>query len=474
MKNNVIRAISLILALLITITLAGCKASGGQNSSMIEYVTEIEEEIVYVDGASGPNTSSIESNASSQNNPSNDKVVSNSTPLSEIDKFRGTTVKFAVTSDPMLSEKAYVINNFEQEYGIKIEPVIIKGDFITELTSLIAAGNSPDITRSSGDFPLSLSYLQSLDAAKLDYTNSIWEQGMFKLTTFGGSPYLCTTEGNVYTETDIVVYRKDILQQAGCKTPEEYAAEGKWNIDAYFEITRECVKKVDSVKGCSFVNYDSMIHMTGNSVFKYKDGKFVNGLTDSTSEVFDKLASAKKDNLITINSTKGIVDGSVAITTHHSYALRKTGAYEDYPEIWDKLGYYYLPQFASSDTQLKTGLVRGWGLIRGAKNPVAAGAFLTYYLDPNNCDVSNMYISTDAETFFFRATDIDYDHWNPYYTYGGKLETVAGIKFNDDIYSNIGINKSQFESALHSINTKIDKACENINYYVAQEIYTAN
>lgn len=462
------RKIALILACVLTLSLAGCKSTGEDLSTSVQYVTE--EEIVYVDdqGSSTDNSSTVSDNSSddkTQSNPNEAVDTPDFTP-NKYEKYRGTTVKFAVTSDPMQSEKAYVINNFEKEYGIKIEPVIMtSGDQVTELTSLIASGKSPDVVRSSGDFPLSLSYLQSLDAAELDYSNPIWEQGMFKLTTFGGSPYLCTTEGNVYTESDIVVYRKDILKQAGCKTPEEYADEGKWNIDAFFEIARQC--KLN----CSFVNYDSAFHMTGNSVFKIENGKFVNGVGDSVSRALAKISEAKKQGIVTLNATAGIVSGKVAITTHHSYALRKTGAFEKNPEVWEKLGFYYLPSFDGTDANLKTGLLRGWGLIKDAPNPVAAGIFLEYYLDPNNCDVNNMYISAEAETFFFKATDIDYNCWNPYFTYGNKNEEIAGIKFNDDIYTNINLDQAQLAQKLNTMNTKIDTACDNINYYIEQAIY---
>lgn len=467
-KLKQIACLTLIFVLLFTFV--GCKTNiDDVSSALVEYITE--EEYIYVDGDNSDNNESVttsdkpETDIQSKNESGTIEENSMSVP-----DYYGTTVKFAVTSDPKDSEKGPVIEKFEKEFGIKIEPIIISGDFVTELTGLIASYQSPDVVRSSGDFPLSLSYLQSLDAAKLDYDDPIWEQGMFKLTTFNGSPYLCSTVGNVYTEADIVIYRKDILSAAGCKTPKQYDDEGKWNMDAFFEIASQCVQKVDGVQGCSFVNYDSAIHMSGNAVFKLQDGKFINGINESAVDVFSKLYDNKLNNFITMNATKGIVDGTVAITTHHSYALRKTGAYENYEEIWKDLGYYYLPSCGESNTNLKTGICRGWGLVKGAQNPEGAGVFLRYYLDPNNFDISNMYISSEAATFFLRATDIDYDNWYPYFTYGNKTEEIAGIDFYDDIYSNINLNKQQFTNNFAKINSKIDRACDNLNRYVKQTI----
>ena len=45
----------------------------------------------------------------------------------------------------------------------------------------------------------------------------------------------------------------------------------------------------------------------------------------------------------------------------------------------DDIGYTYLPSFSASVPAVTTGLFRGWGIIKGAKNPVAAGIFLRYY-----------------------------------------------------------------------------------------------
>lgn len=479
MSNKIKRLTAFALVCALLLSLAGCRSSGDDTSSAFQYV--IEEEIVYVDGdgtstdnSSTDNSSTVLDNSGVNSTPSKDDNIAIAPPYTpnKIDKCRGTTVKFAVTSDPMQSEKAYVINNFEKEFGIKIEPVILaSGDQVAELASLIAAGNSPDVVRSSGDFPLSLTYLQSLDAAELDYNNPIWEQGMFELTTINGSPYLCTTQGNVYAETDIVIYRKDILKSAGCKTPEEYDAEGNWNIDAFFEIARQCVKKVSGVKGCAFVNYDSALHMTGNSVFKLENEKFVNGLGSSLNSMLTKISAARNEGIVTLDSANGIANGTIAIATSHSYALRKTGAFENKSEVWSKLGYYYLPSVDDSNKNLKTGLLRGWGLIENAPNPIAAGIFLEYYLNPNNCDIKNMYISTDAETFFFKATSIDYNNWNPYFTYGNKLSGICEIDFNEDVYKILGLSQTQIEVQLPSLHSKIDDACENLNYFVAQETY---
>ena len=162
--------ICLFLVFVLAFSLLGCNKS----TVVTSYVEYIEDEISHNQNSDAPSDSSIDdmSNNSSTISDTTSSDDASDTPL-DIEYFPGVTIKFAVTSDPANSEKAPVIKGFEEKYGIKVEPVIITGDFITELCALIANGESPDVVRSSGDFPLSLSYLQSLDAAKLDYDEPI-------------------------------------------------------------------------------------------------------------------------------------------------------------------------------------------------------------------------------------------------------------------------------------------------------------
>ena len=66
------------------------------------------------------------------------------------------------------------------------------------------------------------------------------------------------------------------------------------------------------------------------------------------------------------------------------------------------IGFTFLPSW-NGEKYKPTSFVRGWGLCKGAKNPVAAGIFLRYYLDVNNYDTGSAFISKDAENFFFNG-----------------------------------------------------------------------
>lgn len=53
----------------------------------------------------------------------------------------------------------------------------------------------------------------------------------------------------------------------------------------------------------------------------------------------------------------------------------------------DHIGFTFLPDWDENTKAKQTGIFRGWGLVKGASNPVAAGIFLRYYLDVNQYDI---------------------------------------------------------------------------------------
>ena len=122
-----------------------------------------------------------------------------------------------------------------------------------------------------------------------------------------------------------------------------------------------------------------------------------------------------------------------------------------------------------------TGMLKGWGLVRGSENPVAAGLFLRYYLDVGNYNTSSAFISDEAESFFFNFTKTDSDRYagyTPYYTNGlpGTMnETITGGAFKKwDVYNISFGDPSQVASSLSALSSAVDKAADNFNKHVAK------
>ncbi len=479
MFNKAKRIIALLMVLVLVFSLVGC----GTNEEELSIVEVIEEEIEYVDGGSGNSTSGdkaeqTEGDKTTSKPDGSDKPAKKDGLVNDnIDPedYRGKTVKFISTIDPAVDESGPVVENFEKEYGITVE-IIPSGldEHAQKVMGLIAADQAPDVARSNGDFPAFMGYLQSLDAAKLDYDEEIWNQNTFKMTTFNGSPYLCDTVGNIWAEIDIVMYSKSLLKRANAYTPEEYDAQGKWTWDAFFEIGKAVQKANNNKPGCAINSYECFYHAAGGTIYKLENGKVSNGMNNKTVEIMTKYSQAKKDNILMTGKavTAALMEGDIGITTLHAWSLKKTGDLKN--GKWDDFGFYYLPYYdeaaAATGERPTTGIFRGWGLIKGSKEPVAAGLFLREYLDVNNYDVGGTYISPAAETFFFEVNSVDYSNYNPYMTYVDMNYFITGVKCNSEIYHAMYYDPNQVNTNVSAAKGAVDKGVKNMNEFIEQQL----
>ncbi len=476
MFNKTKRILALLIALVMVFTLAGC----GDNEEEFSIVEVIEEEIEYQGGTtSGGTTSGGTTSGGTTSGGTTSGGTTTTNPKVNPEDYRGRTVKFISTIRPEVDESGPVVANFEKEFGIKVE-IIDSGldEHAQKVMGLIAADQSPDVARSNGDFPAFMGYLQSLDATKIDYSDPIWNQNIFKMTTFNGSPYLCDTVGNIWAEIDIVMYSKSLLKRANAYTPEEYDAMGKWTWDAFFEIGKAVQKVNNNKPGCAINSKECYYHAAGGSIYKLKDGKVSNGMDNKTVEIMSKYSQAKKDNIVMegMSVTAALMQGDIGITTLHAWSLKKTGDLKN--AKWDDLGFYYLPYYdeaaASSKQRPVTGIFRGWGLIKGAKEPVAAGIFLREYLDVNNYDVGGTYISPAAETFFFEVNNIEeyssFENYNPYMTYCDMNYFITGVKSGQEIYHAMYYDPNQVATNVAAAKGAVDKGVKNMNEFIEQQL----
>ena len=183
-----------------------------------------------------------------------------------------------------------------------------------------------------------------------------------------------------------------------------------------------------------------------------------------------KYSQAKKDNILMEGKsvTASLMQGEIGITTLHAWSLKKTGDLKN--AKWDDLGYFYLPYYDEAAAKTKkrpvTGIFRGWGLVRGSKEPVAAGLFLREYLDVNNYDVGGTYISPGAETFFFEVNSVDYANYNPYMTYIDMNYFITGVKSGQEIYHAMYYDPSQVNTNVAAAKGAIDKGVKNMNDWI--------
>ena len=399
MKKALIRIGTLLLALVMTVSVVGCGGSTEDASS-----------------GSGNN----------KKPPSKAEAVVNDNVATK--DYEGTEITYATWRNPAQYEDGPVVAEFEKKYGIKVNvDLMTESEYTNKVLAKIAIGNAPDVYFSTYTFPYCIDALQPIDAAKLNLEESIWDQSLINLATVGGKTYLVDTIGNIWKDEDMVFYNKKIFRDNGWTTPEEYYEAGKWN----FDTMTKCMKQVASL-GTEYiggaVHLEGLIHSAGASVISMKDGQFTNGTKDTVTQDIMRWASTGiKEGWLSTTSIYTALNqfpsGKVGIATLHSFGLKKTGYLRSMKA--SDIGFTYLPSWNGNDVSA-TSFVRGWGLCEGAKNPVAAGIFLRYYLDVNNYDTSSAFISKEAESFFFKLTSTATANKNFYFCYGSGVTGVTG------------------------------------------------
>lgn len=477
---------AIILALTLTVSMSACSSVDDTSSDTgsTEYVTQYVDEdgnIIQVDENGNPITGDRETSgdagtgSNSGNNGGNggssggnggSNGGNGGSGGTDASKYEGTTVTFATWKDPNLNEDKVAVDSFKKKYGIKVKiDMIDEEEYVNTLVGRIAAGNSPDVVFCNGTFPGVLQVLQPIDAAKLDLTDDIWDQAFIKQAAVNGKKYLVNTIGNIWNEYDCLFYNKTILKKAGCYTPEEYDKQGKWTWDALEQI----MKQVDALGGRyvgGAISPETIAPSVGAQPIKYENGKFTGNINAHTTEVYTRIAEWYDQGLASTGAYE-FVQGNAGICPTNAFGLKKTGyfAKSNHSEI----AAYYLPDYNSSIKSQPTGLFRGWGIAKGAKNPEAAGIFIRHYLDVDNYDTDKAFINSEAERFFFMLTTGDSEN-KKYYFHSEQFDAVSGY----DAFTKFSINgivsnkPEQVAGLMEAEKNALNNGVNNLNSFISK------
>ena len=377
------------------------------------------------------------------------------------EEYRGTTVVYATWKDPNKNEDGPVVEAFQKKTGIKVTiDMVPQATYVQEISGKIAANNAPDVFFDNCFFPASVAVLDSIDKMQLDLNDAIWDKGMLEMSKLGGKSFLVNTVGNIWAEVDCLFYNKKIFADNNITTPEEYEKAGKWTFAALTKCMTD-VKNAGHIGG--YIDVQSLLASTGAGFYKFENGQFLNGVNQMTTDVVKQISQWVSDGLIRDprehNLLNNFIQGKCGIAVTNAYGLKTTGYFGDMNP--NDVGFTYIPAYNEENKRYTTGLFRGWGLIRGAKNPVGAGIFLRYYLDATNYDTASAFISKEAENFFFKLTSgVDTDEKNPYMLLGITQlcsETTAD-------YTGIsGMAPGQVSAQIAGLGNKIDSNAKKVN-----------
>lgn len=407
-------------------------------------------------GCSNAKDSSVSSNTESKTD-SNAGSISGTTVDPE--DYRGTSVTYVTWKDPYKNEDGIVVDKFKEKYGIDVKiDLIDEAQYISIIAGSIAAGTQGDVIFVNGTFPGSLTVMQPLDAAQLDLSDPIWDQFAIQSSSIDGHPYLVNTVSNVWSEVDICVYNKNLFESNGITTPAEYYEQGKWTIDAFKKACQDIKALGKDYLGAAVLG-DAFLGGCGVGVFGYENGEFKVTVNDKFYDCMSFLAELATEGLI--NPGRGnFADGRTGMAITNCFALKKTGYFSTMNP--DHIGATYLPKYDENSDYQISGIYRGWGLIRGSKNPVAAGIFLREYLDVNNYDLDNTFHSDELANFFFQVTNDITSGKNFYYTDGLINATGIGEKFEQKYEGSPSDVITYIESQLNVMNNMASKGNEII------------
>jgi len=351
MKNSQ-KITALLLSGLLLVSAAGCKGSKNNNESWVTSYIEIDDDNGS-QASSGGKTENTKNNSSKGNqskgksNKGGNKTGANSAEMSYFEnapaKLDGTTVHFATWIDHNRNESAQVIADFTDITGIKVKlTTIAQTDYISKLTGLVAAGESPDVIVNNGEWPKVLPLLKPLNETILNTKDTFWDQDIVKMYTVNGKPYLVNVRNGAWDMGGAcVVYNKRIFEDNGIGTPSLYYQEGRWTLDNFFKCAKE-LKKVT------------------------KDG---------TRYLFE--------------------DERIGMLLCGTYGLRKTGWFNQLDQ--DDIEFVLLPKETSSSAQVYgNGGGRSYGICKGAKNADGAAYFLRYFLNMDFYDKDEIFKNDDC------------------------------------------------------------------------------
>ena len=158
------------------------------------------------------------------------------------------------------------------------------------------------------------------------------------------------------------------------------------------------------------------------------------------------------------------MNGKTGLCVTNAFGLKKTGYWAEMnPEY---IGFTYLPDFDANTKAKPASLFRGWGIIKGAKNPVAAGIFLRYYLDVNNYNTDEAFINKEASNFFFKLTSKNAAQ-KEYYLLRGlvKITGSTEAKFTDIVKA----DPAQVAQQIDSLKNVVANDVKTINSFLEKQ-----
>lgn len=398
-----VKLLALVMAFALMVCMGGC---GNKDT---ESTPNLEDEVlgeIFVEDEQTDTPSTDDPSAGSSTTTSGN--TSNTTQTIDMSKLKGQTVKMLLWREPNVSEKN-VIKNFQNSTGIKVEySVVNQSEYASKLAASIASNSGLDICaiQSGGMSILSKDDYAStypvgtiatmqpfFEVTGQDPNEGVWAKSWMDSYKIKDKYYGVAIAGGWHTLSTVIYYNVDLFEENGITTPRELWKAGKWNWDTFKEVALE-ISDIDDYyygyagrdsyaymlsAGCDYVGFDGMKFTNTSTDSKLKKAwEFSIGMVESGAQF-------RPDG--STNFPQLFLEGKFGMYGEGSYCMANIGMLGDYAYNIDDVEFEIdAVPFPSPAGQENVVINRAnlFGIAKNSKNPVAAGVFLRFWLDPKN------------------------------------------------------------------------------------------
>lgn len=406
MKKNALKLLLVTVAFCMCLgTMAGCKKSNNSSDATMsdEFLGEF-----YVEDSSNSDGTDSSAGADTSLTSGSSSTGQNGSSSIDVSKLKGQTVQMLMWRELNVAEKK-VLENFKKSTGINVRYTVVnQKDYMTKVAGEIASGSGLDICaiQSGGmsiltsdtypsAFPVgTIATMQPFfEATGQNPNDSIWAKSWMDPYKINGKYYGVAVAGGWHTLSTVIYYNKDLFEENGIKTPRELWKAGNWNWETFRAAALE-ISNIDDYyvgyagrdsyaymlsAGCDYVDFDGKKFVnTSNSATLKKAWEFSNEMMSSGAQLRPDGSS---------NYPQLFLEGKFGMYGEGSYCMLDIGMLGDYAYDSKSVDFEIdAVPFPSPKGQEPVAIHRGnlFGIAKNAKNPVAAGVFLRFWLDPKN------------------------------------------------------------------------------------------
>ena len=478
MKKHSIKVLAIFLVFVLTCgSLVGCGKKSTEDTD--SWTDQVLGEIT-VEDDSGDDT------ATDSGNETSSKASVSSSAKIDISKLKGQTVTMLMWRELNTSEKK-VIDNFTKSTGIKVKYTVVdQKEYMTKVAAEVASKSGLDICaiQSGGqsimsketyasNFPTgTVSTMQPFfEATKQDPNESVWAKSWMDPYKINNKYYGVAISGGWHTLSTVIYYNKDLFEENGITTPRELWKAGNWNWDTF----KESALKISAL-GEYYYGYagrDSYAYMlsAGCDYVSYDGKKFTNSSNDSklkaawkfSEEMMSSGAQFYPDG--SSNFPQLFLEGKFGMYGEGSYCMANIGMLGDYAYNINDVDFEIdAVPFPSPKGQQSLAIHRGnlFGIAKNSKNPVAAGVFLRFWLDPKNAlPFSKTAINNNMRDVFNWINNESTP--KKAYLAGGVLGYEDAEKMGNLTYRLLTQKPDQIDSTIAMFKSFIDTSVNNAN-----------